>query len=57
MVSRDLFDIVVLSRISSGSAVGEGTDWRTELSQAGQRGTRCRDAQGWDLHVRATALD
>lgn len=31
VVSRDLFDTIVLSHISSGSEVGKGTDWRPEL--------------------------
>lgn len=57
VVIRDLFDAIILSCVSSGSEVGEGMGWGTELSQVGQRGTRCRDAQGWGLDVRATVLD
>lgn len=57
MVSRDLFDTIVLSHVSSGDEVGKGTDWRTELSQVEHRGTGCRDAQGWGLDLRATVLD
>ena len=56
-VSRDLLDIIVLSHVLFGSEVGEGTYWRTELSQVGQRGAKCRDAQGWGLDVRAPVLD
>lgn len=57
MVSRDLFETVVLSRVSSGDEAGKGADWRTELSQVEHRGTGCRDAQGWGLDLRATVLD
>lgn len=53
MVSRDWFETVVLSRVSSGDEAGKGA----ELSQVEHRGTGCRDAQGWGLDLRATVLD
>lgn len=51
------FDTIVLNHVSCGDEVGEGTDWRTELSKVELRGTGCRDTQGWGLDLRATVLD